>query len=291
MKKLAGAIAIAGLIVTPAFAADMAVKAPTPAPAPVYSWTGFYWGVNGGYAWNDPTVTFTPNDINAFDATCGALFGSTCAPPTSFNINGGFGGLQAGYNWQFSPQWVAGVETDFDWSHIEGSGASNFLFGALASAAAPSNFAASQDIQWFGTVRARLGYLPTDHLLVYATGGFAYGSIDESVALNAQAGNNLFTGAATGDFGFFCSTGPGCFVGHSSRTGTGWTAGGGVEHVLWNNVSVKAEYLFVNLGGADSINVVGQSLGAPATPSSFTAAFSGQTEFQIVRGGLNFKFY
>jgi outer membrane immunogenic protein len=96
-----------------AFAADMAVKmpvkAPPPAPVPVYSWTGFYIGANGGYGWNDPTVTFTPNDINAQNNTCASIKGGTCPPPTSFGIHGGFGGLEAGYNWQFSPQWVAGV--------------------------------------------------------------------------------------------------------------------------------------------------------------------------------------
>jgi outer membrane immunogenic protein len=186
MKRLATAIAVIALVGTRAFAADMAVKmpvkAPPPPPPPVYSWTGFYVGANGGYGWNDPTVTFTPNDLNVQNTTCGF---DNCPPPTSFGIAGGFGGLQAGYNWQFSPQWVAGVETDFDWSHIDGTGTSkSFLAGA------PSNFTASQDTKWFGTVRARVGYLPTSNLLVYATGGFAYGRIDENAALNSTFQNN-----------------------------------------------------------------------------------------------------
>jgi outer membrane immunogenic protein len=232
-------------------------------------------------------VTFTPNDSNALAGTCGGVFGGTCAPPTSFGIHGGFGGLQAGYNWQFSPQWVAGFETDFDWSDIKGTGTTPTFF--LGSAAAgPSNFTASQDVKWFGTVRARLGYLPTDHLLVYATGGFAYGRIDENVALNSA----LFTNLGGGGFGFFCANGPNCFLGKSSRTETGWTAGGGVEYVLWNNVSVKAEYLFVSLGG-DNVNVVAQSSAGGVcvvcAPSSFTAGFS-RTDFHTVRGGLNWKF-
>jgi outer membrane immunogenic protein len=71
--------------------------------------------------------------------------------------------------------------------------------------------------------------------------------------------------------------------------------GGGVEYALWNNVSVKAEYLFVNLGSGDNVNVVAQSIGAApcgavCVLSSFTAAFS-RTEFHTVRGGLNWKFY
>jgi outer membrane immunogenic protein len=296
MNKLATVIAAIALIGTPAFAADMAVKmpvkAPPPAPAPAYNWTGFYIGANGGYGWKDSTtVTFTPNDPTALAGTCGGVFGGTCAPPTSFGIHGGFGGLQAGYNWQFRPQWVAGLETDFDWSDIKGTGTTpTFFLGSLATG--PSNFTVSQDIKWFGTVRARLGYLPTDHLLVYATGGFAYGRIDENAALNSAAGTNL----QTGSFGYFCVTGPNCFLGSSSRTETGWTAGGGLEYVLWNNISVKAEYLFVSLSGGDSVNVVALSSAGgvctPATcaPSSFTAGFS-RTEFHTVRGGLNWKFY
>jgi outer membrane immunogenic protein len=143
--------------------------------------------------------------------------------------------LEAGYNWQFSPQWVSGVEADFDWSDIKGTGTSNFSLGG----AGPSNFTVSQDIKWFGTVRARLGYLPADHLLVYATGGFAYGRIDENVTLNSHVGGNL----GTPPFGFGCVAGPNCFLGNSSRTGTGWTAGAawntpfGITSALKQNIS------------------------------------------------------
>jgi outer membrane immunogenic protein len=290
-KRLTSLFAITTFIVAAsasAFAADMAVKAPpAPPPAPVYNWTGFYVGANGGYGWNDPTVTFTPNDIIAFLGTCGGVNGGTCAPPTSFGIKGGFGGLQAGYNWQFSPRWVAGIETDIDGSDIKGTGTSSFFLGGGGKGAfPPSNFTVSQDVKWFGTVRARLGYLPTDQLLVYATGGFAYGRVDENVALNSVAGTNL-----NFPFAYTCVAGPNCFLGNSSRTGTGWTAGGGVEYVLWNNLSVKAEYLYVNLGGGDNVNVVAQSTAScgACPPSSFTAGFS-RTDFHTVRGGLNWKF-
>ena len=147
MKKLLTVISVAALIGTPAFAADMAVKAPPPAPvaAPVYSWTGFYVGANGGYGWKDATVTFTPNDMNVQVTTCGGVFGGTCAPPTSFGIAGGFGGLEGGYNWQFNRQWL-GVETDFDWSHYRWH--RNFKFYPRSGLPAPSNFTASQNIRW-----------------------------------------------------------------------------------------------------------------------------------------------
>ncbi len=275
------AVAIAALMGTPALAAGLAAKAPLytkapppPRPEPVYSWTGFYVGANAGYGWKDPTVTVTPNDGASRVVTSGLLGG---APPASFNINGGLGGLQAGYNWQFKQNWLLGFETDFDWSRIRGAGV----------AGSPSNFQASENVRWFGTVRGRVGFLPTNSLLVYGTGGFAYGRVDENVAFNGPTGLGVFFPPT--NVGFMCNAGPNCFLGSSSRTATGWTAGGGFEYALWNNISVKAEYLYVNLGG-DAVNVVAQAPAGPGvTLSSFTAAYS-PADFHVVRAGVNWKF-
>jgi opacity protein-like surface antigen len=90
-------------------AADMPVKAP-PAPVPVYTWTGFYGGINGGYGWSDRTITFTPGDPFIQGSTCGGIQGGTCALPASSKLQGGFGGLQAGTNWQVNPFFLAGLE-------------------------------------------------------------------------------------------------------------------------------------------------------------------------------------
>jgi outer membrane immunogenic protein len=128
VTKLASCFAaIAAMVATPVFAADMATKAPPPATVPAASWAGFYIGANGGYGWDhDPTVSYTPNDILSNDLTCGGAFGGdTCIPPATFGISGALGGIQAGYNWQ-SDRWLAGLETNFDWSGIKGSSTSNF---------------------------------------------------------------------------------------------------------------------------------------------------------------------
>jgi outer membrane immunogenic protein len=277
---------LVGIFVTAAiFASGHASAADLPpAPVytkapPVYSWTGFYVGGNGGYAWHDPTVTFTGNDDTATNVTCGGSFGGTCVPPTSFNINGGFGGLQAGYNWQFSPKTLVGFETDFDWSRISGMGTSNFLLAGF-----PSTFSASENINSFGTVRARLGYLPTERLLTYVTAGLAYGKVDRSAVLTTSPLNN----AVGTTHAFNCENGPNCFSGSSSGTAVGWTAGGGAEFAVWNNISFKAEYLYVNLGGAKNVDAVAQ-FGEGFIPSSFTAGYS-RTDFHVVRVGLNYKF-
>src|SRR4029077_6633616 len=97
-----------------ALAADMPLKAKAPPPV-VWSWTGFYVGANGGYAWRDRTVNFTGNDV--------LTTGDVPLPASaSFNVRGGFGGVQFGYNWQATRDWLVGLEVDFQGSRIIGSG-------------------------------------------------------------------------------------------------------------------------------------------------------------------------
>src|SRR5215470_3848757 len=180
MNKVAIWTAAIALIATPAFAADIAVKmpvkAPPPPPVPVFSWTGFYAGINGGYAWADRTFNFAGNDTVSQGLTCGPGGGAigTCAP-ASFAMQGGVGGGQAGYNWQFNRNWLLGIEADFDWSSLRGRGASNFIFGGVSPI---DIFRANENVDWFGTLRARLGFV-SDNWLIYATGGFAYGRVKD----------------------------------------------------------------------------------------------------------------
>ena len=287
MKNAAIGIAvIAALIGTPALAADIAVKAPPAQPASVYNWTGFYIGANAGYGWSDPTVSYTPNDINAFLSTCGNQRGDgTCIPPASFNIAGAVAGGQIGYNWQLNSNWLVGLETDLDWSGIKGqSGPSNFILNSVG----PSSFVANERIDWFGTLRARVGFLPISPLLVYGTGGVAYGG----VKANAFMPNPVSVGGGgntNGGFSYTCSAGQiNCFTGSSTQTLVGWTLGAGGEYMINNNLTLKVEYLYVNLGHFSGVNSVAVSSGAFA-PSSFTANYS-DVNFSVVRGGVNWKF-
>jgi outer membrane immunogenic protein len=88
---------------------------------------------------------------------------------------------------------------------------------------------------------------------------------------------------------FSCdANGPDCFLGSSSGAAFGWTAGGGGEYAVWDNVSLKAEYLYVNLGSAKNVDVVAVN-GEGFIPSSFTAGYS-RVDFHVVRFGLNYKF-
>ena len=291
MLRLGALVAFAAVLVaSPVLAADMPAKppvykAPLAAP-PVHSWTGFYVGGNAGYGWGDRGATFTPGDPLSSIDTCQGFNGGTCPPPTSFSVSGALGGVQVGYNRQFDQNWLAGIEADFDGSWIKGTGTSNFILGNFIAGGKASSFVADQNVKWFGTIRGRLGFLPANNMLVYGTAGFAYGRVDQNVVLNSQPGPGDF---GPGNFGFVCVAGPNCFLGSSSRTATGWTAGGGFEYALWGNVSAKGEYLYVNLGGGDAVSVVAVSSNGQPNASLFTAGYSG-TNFHMVRGGLNFRF-
>jgi outer membrane immunogenic protein len=110
MKKLATAIAAIALLGTPAFAADMAVKAPPPAPAPVYNWTGWYIGINVGGTWSDGGISTSSNNLQFCSVAqgCGGGLESALAAAQgatgvfSGNMAGFIGGVQVGYNWQFA---------------------------------------------------------------------------------------------------------------------------------------------------------------------------------------------
>ena len=265
----AGALA-AGVIglCAGALAADLPAKAPPIAP---YDWTGFYAGVNAGYG-DIRGAAVTQNDnaptlINILAAERRFSF----APRSGF-----VGGVQAGYNWQMAPTWVMGVEADL--SYLDGGRdtTSAFLFGG----AFPGSFTASQQTKWIGTVRGRLGFLPTDRLLVYGTGGFAYGRIETSGSVNNNFGANLLLGAP------ICAAQSTCYQGSESKTATGWTAGGGLEYAAWRNVTLRLEYLYVELGG----ETLALSPSATTTGGgSATFKFS-STAFNVVRGGVSFKF-
>jgi len=279
MRKAAiGIVAVAALTGIPAFAADMALKAPTPS-VPVDSWTGFYVGANVGGGWGRQSVYDTPNDPLVVD-----LFNFGGAPPpASFTSSGILGGVQVGYNRQVNSGWLIGFETDFDGSGIKGSGSTSGTYAPYFMA--PFIAPVQERVDWFGTVRARLGFLPTNNLLLYGTAGFAYGRVAQSGSWDTN------TPFAVGD-GFHdinCFPVPVCFAGSSSHVESGWTAGGGLEYAVWQKWTLRAEYLFVSLRqGTITETVLGPTGGA--SPSSFNAIFS-RTNFNVARVGLNYEFH
>ncbi len=203
-RTLVGGFALAigtAVCICSAHAADLPM-APRPAPMapaayepPAYNWSGFYLGghVGGGFAnssWNDP-ITGLTND--------------------TFKSSGFLGGAQAGFNAQFN--WlVVGLEGDFSWTGLKGSGTDSI------------GDKINTNVDWTSTVTGRVG-AAFDRLLVYGKGGLAIANDQSS-----------FT-----DFGGNISNNP-------SLTRTGWTVGGGLEYGLNKNWSAKVEYDYLNFG-------------------------------------------
>jgi outer membrane immunogenic protein len=220
-----------------------ALLAASSAQAANYNWNGFYVGGNVGYSWGK----------SDFDYSFGTAATSGVG---SSKPKGVLGGLQGGYNWQ-NKQWLLGVEADFQLTGQKGDSLS--LCGDPQTCLR-TFFSATQKLPWFGTLRGRLGFASADDLLLYGTGGIAWGRVKTEVS--GQNG----------------STVP--FNSDASTTKTGWTLGAGVEKAFASNWSVKLEYLYLNLG------TVSQTI--PAAPG--TLAINSTVKDNIVRVGVNRKF-
>jgi outer membrane immunogenic protein len=268
-------------------AADEMTVAPAAfitAPTGPFQWTGVYVGANGGYGGLSSSVSYSPNDAASQAGTCGGVGRGKCIPDGGFQTRGPLAGGQLGYNWQFTALWVAGLEADYQWANLTGQGLSTFHLGNVGAASANTSMFANQTVKSFGTVRARVGAVVVNPLLIYFTAGLAYGQVNEN--LNAQPGG---TGAvSSGGFSYSCVAGASCFAGASSKTMVGWAVGGGSDYALTSNLVFRAEVLFFDLG-VPRTNVVAQNAVAGTTPSSFTATF-GPAGFIVARGGLNLRF-
>jgi outer membrane immunogenic protein len=234
MKRILAGAALLGTAVS-AQAADLAVKAPYyKAPvALVYDWTGFYIGVNAGDGLGrDRAQHFMPGSADSL----------------YLSPQGGLGGAQIGYNWQthslLGPL-VFGVEAD-----IQGAGLSDHYTSLLAG-----TDTYSQKLDWFGTVRGRVG-LATGPVLSYVTAGYAYGSVNTSIT---EVGVPAFSSG--------------------NRIQNGWTVGSGVEAALGGNWTGKIEYLYLDLGNkSDSFT----ALTVPQTLNT-------EIRENIFRVGLNYR--
>jgi outer membrane immunogenic protein len=249
---------------------------------PYLAWTGLYAGINGGYAWSNPNISYVANDPASRAGTCSVLGSLTCIPTADFKRDGGLFGGQVGFNWQFSADWLAGVEADYQWSDFTGTGSSSFHLGGTGGATVLSTMTATEKVGSFGTLRARLGALPFQSLLLYGTGGLAVAQVKGSLALTPGATG---PGVTSGGFSYKCTAGVTCFSGSSSQTVLGWTAGAGAEYAITSNVTFKTEVLYAHLEkpSTTATAIVG------AAPASFTGTF-GYTYFIVVRGGLNYRF-
>src|SRR6266852_7442664 len=228
-RILVGITTVASLLSMNAFAADLSPRTYTKAPMmvdPGFNWSGFYVGGNVGYSWGSSGNTEAISRLNTglvrFNAT------------SRNDVNGVIGGGQIGYNWQ-SSNWLFGLEADIQGSGEKGSS----TIVCVGCGDGPSNITSNltQKLDWFGTVRGRAGVLVTPAVLLYATGGLAYGEVETGGSIT---GPTLLVPLATVAFP------------STSSTRVGWTAGAGVEGRISGNWTAKLEYLYMDLGTVDA---------------------------------------
>lgn len=260
MGKIAVATAaVAALIGTSAWAADMAVKAPLAPASQLYNWSGFYVGINAGGHWsidNDPAYisfnnNFIPGNVDLLNQLA----------PVDLKPSGFAGGVHVGYNWQMT-NWVYGIEADID--GLSGNASRNLNTPIIVDTA---QFTDSARDRWMSTVRARIGWA-ADRWLLFVTGGVAFSDWELDHTFTSNGGGPGEPSGTTN--------------GHFFRTGG--TAGGGIEYALNQNLLVRAEYLWAGFG------TVTQVVNGAVGP--FNTAFTHPQKLSenIARAGITYKF-
>ena len=252
MKKLFAVGLAAMAFSLPAMAADLPMKAAAIAVVAPFNWNGFYVGGHMGVGWegSDVTNVGTVNSANF-------PFGTT----SRLTANGFLGGAQAGYNWQFNPNWLLGVEGDVSGASITGH-QSNISFVNPVFVSNPST-----RFDGLATVTGRLGYIAGDWLL-YGKGGWG-GVHYNDYGTTTNAGNVVLIQSGTG-------------------TRSGWTAGAGVEYSFLSNWSIKAEYNYIGLSKDTLASTV--SLGNAQVPTGSVLLRDHDSHIQLAKIGFNYHF-
>ncbi|MCW6507530.1 outer membrane protein [Lichenifustis flavocetrariae] len=274
MKKILTAGLVLATMSGAALAADLPSRVAPPVymppPVPVFTWTGGYFGINAGYAFDSTTR------INTFNGTGSATgVGTSRIARYTSSADGFTGGGQVGYNFQIpgfggfggpGSGIVFGVEADAAYTDLNRG--NTFSYGGRTT-----TFRTGLD--YLGTVRGRVGYA-FNQFLIYGTGGFAYGGTNNRATF--VGANNLVN-----------------YSGSNSDMATGYAYGGGIEYALPTSsflnffkssaVTIKAEYLHYDLGRS---NVTVAATGNNGSAGAYTAHF--KNDGDLARVGLNYKF-
>jgi outer membrane immunogenic protein len=254
------------VLVAVAEAPPAAAKVPaTPAPKPhsgssSFRWTGFYVGGHIGYGMGSANMTVAP-------LPSAATFVNLAPTQLHPDPSGMIEGFQGGFNWQRGPV-VFGAEVDHSFTGMKGTKIISPIIqnNGTVFPGAGNNLTSSQATDWVGSVRARLGVTPIPRLLLYGTGGAAYGHV-------TFFANTDFKPVGTENYPAFIE-----------KNKRGWIGGAGVELGLATHFTARFEYLYYDLGNEEFT----ASPHPPLPP--FGIRYNWATSAQIVSGGFNFKF-
>jgi outer membrane immunogenic protein len=228
---------------------------------PVYNWSGVYIGGNIGYGWgrSSDSASLSPGGPPVFTDSLRSA------------MNGVMGGGQIGYNSQMQ-NWLWGLEADFQGTGQSSTHSFTCPTGACTAGLIPFLPAifpgpaiavtSRQQLDFFGTIRGRLGVVVVPTMLLYATGGLAYGQVDT---------NSTLAGAT-----------------RAQSYNPGYVVGGGIEAAIGGDWTAKLEYLYLDLGTVSGS--FSSTVAAVGGASALTENFSGRVTDSIVRAGINYRF-
>jgi outer membrane immunogenic protein len=254
-----------------------------PAYGPATSWTGFYIGINGGYGWSagkgeakanafDDDTLINPTPFSIIRAAAGPNQFSNSSQ-AGFDRNGGFAGGQIGYNWQ-QGHLVFGLEADLQGSGIAGKARTSVEADPSEAPDVVTSVNAHSSLDWFGTVRGRLGYA-FDQTLLYATGGFAFGGVKDRLTSFTDFNNGL-------------NNNPPAASASSDGIRTGYVLGGGLEYALTPAWSLKGEYQYINLGSSSLSTAPAENQDLSGGSDSGSGSLKVDHTYHTVRISLNY---
>lgn len=264
----------------PAFSADLSYRpVEMAADVELVYFSGFYAGIHGGYG---RTHDFAPVVESAGNQAPGLVSGTLAINEQIGDEDNGFvGGAQIGYNYNFST-WVIGAEADISFFRLKSEGsftASQSIIMGLSDEIIEGTV--SHRLNWFGTMRARAGFILDNNTMLYGTAGLAFGHTKSEMNLHSSYDTGFFGGLIEHDV-----------LASDSGMALGWTIGGGVEYALSQNWSIKAEYLYIDLGNDtfEASVTPGQVNNLPVPTDTVTYTATSDNRFSVIRAGLNYRF-
>lgn len=232
-------------------------------PLSAGDWQGAYMGASIGYGWADGKTTFQGRVNDVIDPENWSMQTTM----VKAKADGGLVGIQAGYNWQ-KGEALYGLEGDIKLTGIEGKKKETFRF--YSGVELPGGYYKTNvQTQWLCSLRARLGYAPSDRFLGYFTAGPAIGKMKYKLDTD-------FT-----EYNGFEWHYPAAF----SKTKVGFAVGAGVEWMIGKSISARAEYMHYDLGNVEKV-----AEKKPGSPTAFDVKYSVHNRADIFQFGVNYCF-
>jgi outer membrane immunogenic protein len=236
------------------------------------SWTGPYVGLSGGYDWAEAPIRLTPQGKWLSDSEAPIV--SQSGSPT-FRPGGFIGGGLVGYQQQIGAI-VVGAEGDFSWTSLDAFAQTNRYTAPITGDTYVFQSGVSAD--WLATLRGRVGLAVADGVLPYVTGGLSLADF--------RYRNGYIFGLGPGLGGHLV---PQISEAEQSRTAVGWSAGAGLDYLLDQRWSFRAEYLHTDLGTGATFETA-EFINGVATNNGYTSRHNATLTEDVLRFGIIYRF-